>query len=126
MGLRTIAFAAALFAVAATGGPAFSQCAENPDMMLAPAEVRDLTHKAQAGDKDAATRLYIHYDAGKQPHEAMKWLVEAAKLGDCPSVQTLLETPKLADKTQKLAKSYASQWACKPGGQPPPPAPIMY
>jgi hypothetical protein len=130
MTARAVALALLIAAqVAALSGRAFADDAPNPDMLLAPAEVKALAHKAEAGDKDAAARLYLHFDAARDPQHAMKWLIAAAKLGDCGAVNTVLgvKPPKIADEELKAAKSYAEKWSCKPDdGLKPPPVPAMY
>ncbi len=87
------------------------------DMLLSPSEVRVQTHKAQAGDKDAAERLYIHYDASNAPKLALKWRLTAAKLGDCAAAEMVLDdkSKAVAPEARQLARAQFVQWACKPG-----------
>ncbi len=109
--------------------PALADAPGNADMLLAPAEVKALTRKADAGDKEAAARLSVHYDASKSPKQAVKWLMLAAKLGDCVSVDTVVgdTSSKFAAELHKQAKGYAAQWSCKPGASKATPSvPAMY
>ncbi|HEY3814036.1 MAG TPA: hypothetical protein VGL66_12495 [Caulobacteraceae bacterium] len=99
------------------------------DMLLSPSEVKAQTHKAQAGDKDAAERLYIHYDASNAPKLALKWRLTAAKLGDCAAAEMVLDdkSKAITPEAKQLAKAQFTQWACKPGAsKKSPPVPVMY
>jgi hypothetical protein len=115
--------------IAAFAGGAFAADVANPDMLLSPAEVRAMVKKAEAGDKEAAERLYIHYDASKSPALAVKWRIAAAKLGDCAATETVLadKADKIAAETRKLAQTYATKFSCKPGDVAKlPTVPVMY
>ena len=99
------------------------------DMMLSPSEVKIQTHKAQAGDKDAAERLYIHYDAANAPKLALKWRLVAAKLGDCAAAEMVLDdkSATVTPEARQLAHAQFTQWSCKPGAsKKSPPVPVMY
>jgi hypothetical protein len=119
------------------GSPLAAQSAAHPatrqdaaaDMLLSPSEVKVQTHKAQAGDKDAAERLYVHYDAANVPKLALKWRLTAAKLGDCGAAETVLngKSADITAEARALAKAQFKEWACKPGASTKsPPVPVMY
>ena len=99
------------------------------DMLLSPSEVKAQTHKAEAGDRDAAERLYIHYDASNAPKLALKWRLTAAKLGDCAAAETVLndKSAGITPEARQMAQAQFTQWACKPGASTKsPPVPVMY
>jgi hypothetical protein len=99
------------------------------DMLLSASEVKAQTHKAEAGDKDAAERLYIHYDASNAPKLALKWRLTAAKLGDCAAAETVLDdkSKAITPEAKQLARAQFTQWGCKPGAsKTSPPVPVMY
>jgi hypothetical protein len=110
-------------------GQAAALCDGASDMLLSPSELRVQTHKAEAGDRDAAERLYIHYDAANAPKLALKWRLTAAKLGDCAAAETVLDdkSKAITPEARKLAQAQFMQWACKPGAsKTSPPVPAMY
>jgi hypothetical protein len=128
-----LAFAMLATPLAAQAAPLAVQAAAPrevaSDMMLSPSEVRVQTHKAEAGDKDAAERLYIHYDASNAPKLALKWRLAAAKLGDCAAAEMVLDdkSKAITPEAKQLAKAQFTQWACKPGASKKSPAvPVMY
>ncbi|HWE44682.1 MAG TPA: hypothetical protein VG407_01530 [Caulobacteraceae bacterium] len=123
--IALILFASPLAAQSAAH-PATRQDA-GADMLLSPSEVKVQTHKAQAGDKDAAERLYVHYDAAHAPKQALKWRLTAAKLGDCAAAETVLDDKTVTPEARQLAKAQFTQWACKLGASTKsPPVPVMY
>ena len=124
---RPLLILALLATVAAA--PASALCYGASDMLLSPSELKVQTHKAQAGDRDAAARLYIHYDAAKAPKLALKWRLTAAKLGDCAAAETVLDdkSKAITPEARQLARAQFVQWACKPGASTKsPPVPVMY
>ena len=125
--LRTILILALLASPLAAQAAAPGDSAS--DMLLSPSEVRTQTHRAQAGDKDAAERLYIHYDASNAPKQALKWRLTAARLGDCAAAEVVLndKSKAVTPEARKLARAQFTQWACKPGASTKsPPVPVMY